>query len=131
MNEKELSDRFFDFSICIIEIIKFKKKNFEITHVKKQLFRSGTSCGANYEEAICAESRRDFIHKLHVVLKELRETKYWLRILQYLNKEILNYDSVIEECTELIKIISTSIKTAKTNLIGSKVKEKVEDFIED
>ena len=79
-----------------------------------QLFRSGTSAGANYEEACGAESRADFIHKLQIALKELRESHYWLRLLLKSDAiQNFNIDSLIEETKQLINIIAKSLITAK------------------
>lgn len=79
-----------------------------------QLARCGTSAGANYAEARAAESRRDFIHKLKLVLKELRETLFWLRLCGRLNLALASdLDEAIEECNELIAILVKSIETAR------------------
>ncbi len=81
-----------------------------------QLARSGTSAGANYAEARAAESRRDFIHKLKLVLKELRESLFWLRLSKRLNLAKENQlDVAIDECDELIAILVRSISTARKN----------------
>lgn len=85
-------------------------------HIAGQLVRCGTSFGPNYEEGRAAESRRDFIHKLRVSLKELRETSWWLRYIvrcQLLPAERLN--DLIQECEELIRILAKSIATAEEN----------------
>ena len=77
--------------------------------------RSGTSPGSNYEEARGAESRADFIHKLCIVLKELKESRFWLRVIQ--RTKILKpqrVEPLIEECEELIAIVAKSIVTAKS-----------------
>ena len=81
-----------------------------------QLFRSGTSAGANYEEACGASSRADFIHKLQIVLKELRESHYWLRLLH--KAEMVrdaDLSTHIEETKQLINIVAKSLITAKKN----------------
>jgi four helix bundle protein len=90
-----------------------------------QLARSGTSAGANYAEARAAESRRDFIHKLKLVLKELRESLFWLRLSKRLKlgeENLLN--GAMDECNELIGIfvrsIATSRKSQKNNEILNK-----------
>src|SRR5690554_3967472 len=70
----------FDFALSIIELYVHLKKNNEFI-ISKQLLRSGTSIGANVEEAIAAQSKRDFISKMAIASKEARETKYWLRLL--------------------------------------------------
>ena len=85
-------------------------------HVALQLARSSTSTFANYGEVQSAESRRDFIHKLGICLKELRETSTWLK---FIRKMMLlpaeSVDPVLRECDELLAILSTSIRTARRN----------------
>ncbi len=91
-------------------------------HIRSQILRCGTSASPNYAEACDAESRADFIHKLKIVLKELRETKAWLTLL--LRAEIISpsdrLEPLIQECDELISIFVKSVKTAKANLISEK-----------
>lgn len=79
--------------------------------------RSGTSIGANIEEAQAAESKNDFVHKYNIALKEARETKYWLLLLQRINKKFEN-DAVnlIKECDEIAKIIAQIIINIKRNM---------------
>ena len=112
----DLSERFLAFSVLVIKIIKKLPKDIAGKRIGDQLFRSGTSPGANYEEARAAESRNDFIHKLGIVLKELRESHYWLKLI---NVSILLSDPLvieaIKECDELIRIIAASINKAKSH----------------
>ena len=75
---KNLSERFLNFSIDIINLTKDQNKSFALKHISNQLLRSGTSAGANYEEACCGESKKDFIHKLHIVFKELQRSHMFL-----------------------------------------------------
>ena len=82
-----------------------------------RLFRSSTSVAANYSEATQSESRKDFIHKLKITLKELNESRTWLRIIgaaQYLKEESLT--TLVQESDELIRILSASVITAKRGL---------------
>jgi len=87
------------------------------SHVAGQLIRCGTSPGANYNEAVSAESRNDFVHKLSVVLKELRETAFWLEVTR--RRKLVDPPSrlapLTKECGELIAIIAASIRTAESN----------------
>src|SRR5258706_14932273 len=77
----EIADRLLDLAAIVIKMVsKFPRYNPGL-HIGNQLMRSITSCGANYEEARGAESRADFIHKLQIVLKELRESLYWMKLL--------------------------------------------------
>jgi four helix bundle protein len=94
------------------------KKEFVLS---KQLLRSGTSIGANVNEAICAQSKRDFVHKLSVSLKEARETKYWLSLLKdsdYL--EGSSFKLLVDSCDEIMKILSSIILTTKQRYFNSK-----------
>ena len=86
-------------------------------HVAKQLWRAATGGGANYEEARSAESRADFIHKLRVATKELREAHYWLRVIRrsdWVRPGALDY--LIDEFNQLIAILVTSARTAHARL---------------
>lgn len=115
--EFDLEDRLIEFSVNIIDLSDRVKKTFAGIHLLKQVIRSGTSPALNYGEAISAESRKDFIHKMRVCLKELQETNINLKIL--IKSKLIGgtekTDSVVNECIELIKIFSKSIKTAKIN----------------
>ena len=109
----DLPDRLIGFAASIGAIVK-KLPNDRIgTHVGNQLIRSGTAPFAHHAEAQGAESRRDFVHKLRLGVKELRETLAWLhfcRQIELAPKSPL--EEVSNECTELIKIIASSIRTA-------------------
>lgn len=83
----------------------------------KQVLRSGTSIGANIEESIHAQSKIDFIHKLSIAQKEASETNYWLRLLRdsgYLKDKLA--ESLLNDCEEVQKLLTASIKTTKANL---------------
>ena len=85
--------------------------------MSKQLLRSGTSVGAMIKEAEFAESKMDFIHKLNVALKEANETRYWLMLLkgaEYIS--VSAYESIEEDCNELIRLLVSIIKTSRQNL---------------
>ena len=100
-----------------IEIINCYKYLIEEQHeyvLSKQLLRSGTSIGANTRESKNAQSRNDFLSKLNIALKEADETDYWLDLLHatdYLNDEM--YDALANDCNEIIKILTSIIKTLK------------------
>ena len=90
------------------------KKEFILS---KQLLRSGTSVGANVEEGTSGQSKKDFVAKLSISLKEAKETHYWLRLLhrcEYLDKKM--FDSIIVDCDEIITILTRILKTARNNL---------------
>ncbi|HGY54729.1 MAG TPA: four helix bundle protein [Caldithrix abyssi] len=119
-NDFDLQDRFIDYAVRIINVANALKSDKVGNHIKSQLLRSGTAPASNYGEAQGAESRQDFIHKLKIALKELRETEVWLKILvrsSLLAKEKL--EPLLNETDELISILYKSIDTAKKN-IGKK-----------
>ena len=110
-----IADRLLEFAVRVIKLVNALPKTAVGKHVGAQLLSSGTSPGANYEEARGAESRADFIHKLGIVLKELKESRFWLRLIHH--TEVLNpqrVEPMIDECEELIAIIAKSIVTAKS-----------------
>lgn len=113
----DLEERLLKFTICVIDIAEVLPNTRAANHIAGQLVRCGTSPAPNYGEAQSAESRNDFIHKMKVVLKELRETKIWLNIIQ--RKKLLTKDNKVDpligECDELISIFVKSAKTAQEN----------------
>lgn len=118
MNKFNLEERLIDFSVRIIETTRQMPENYGSNHLAKQLLRSGTSVSLNYGEAQSGESRKDFIHKMKIVLKELRETFICLKII----KRIEMYGSrekifrAKQENDELISIFVKSIETAQRNM---------------
>jgi four helix bundle protein len=121
MKENILKTKSYDFSLKIILLYKemvARKKEYVLS---KQLLKSGTSIGANIEEADRAQSKKDFIAKLQISLKESGETQYWLRLLRdsgFIEKSVAK--ALIEECMDLSNILTAVLKTAKTNLERSK-----------
>lgn len=116
MNGKgdQLSERLLDFVVKIIKIVDALPKTISARQVGGQLVRAGTSSGSNYEEGCGAESRSDFIHKMSIVLKELKESRFWLRVIhrtQMLSPK--DVQPLIDECGELCAIIGKSISTAR------------------
>lgn len=112
--DDELAERLLDFSVRIIQLVETFPKTATGKHVKGQLLRSGTAPGANYEEARGAESKADFVHKLSIVLKELKESRYWLRVAHRV--PLVKPDRLgmlLDECEELIAIIAKSIFTVR------------------
>jgi len=111
----DLEERLIDFAVRIIRMAESLPKSRVGNHISGQLVRCGTSPAPNYGEAQSAESRADFIHKMKVCLKELRETRVWLLIIvrAKLIKPVSKLDSLIQETNELISIFVTSIRTAK------------------
>ena len=116
MKQRELQTRLVRFGVCIINISEELPTTRSAIHLGNQLLRSGTSPALNYAEARAAESRRDFIHKLKVVLKELIETSVNLEMIMIKNYEGLSsIRSTYEESLELISIFTVSLKTLQNN----------------
>ena len=110
----DLQDRLLEFSISILRIAEQLPKSYAGIHFAKQLVRCGTAPAFHHSEAQSAESRKDFIHKMKIATKELRETFMNLKIIY--KKPLLNNESVKDmliECNELISIFVKSIQTAK------------------
>lgn len=113
-----LQKRLVKFSALIINNIKSLKKEFASDHLAKQLIRSATSAALNYGEAQSAESKRDFIHKMKICLKELRESQVNIEILieASLVNEIEEFKKVLKENSELVAIFTSSIKTTQNKM---------------
>jgi len=110
-----IQDKAYDFALLITGLYKQMKLQNEYV-LSKQLMRSGTSIGANVQEAGAAQSRKDFISKMSIASKEARETSYWLRLIRdsKLLKNI-EYDGYIGKCEEIIKILTSIVKTSQKN----------------
>jgi four helix bundle protein len=108
-----LSQRLFSFSVNVIRFLRTLPKNTEYRVIHYQLVKSSTSSGANYEEAQAGTSRADFNNKVRISLKEMRESNYWLRILQEINNDsTIDNDlliKLIRESNELNKILGTIV----------------------
>ena len=114
MRDSVLLEKSYNFALRMIKLFKFLAEEKREYVLSKQLLRSGTSIGANIEEANQAESKVDFIHKLSIAHKEAFETNYWLRLLR--DSDILTKkqaESLIDDCEELQKLLTSSIKTSK------------------
>ena len=115
MKSEELAERFIDFAANIVRFVIGLEKTAIGRHIGGQLARSATSAGANYEEACSAESRADFIHKMQIVLKELRESLYWMRLIEKTKlAQSSNLLPLRQEAGELANIVAKSIVTAKS-----------------
>jgi four helix bundle protein len=111
----ELEKRLIDFAVRVIKLSARLPKTPAGRHIAGQILRSGTSPAPNYGEARGGESHADFVHKLGIVLKELNETKIWLRIIKH--SELLKPNlltGMVEENQELCRIFTSSLKTART-----------------
>ena len=113
MNPQILEDRLVDFAVIVIGVVESLPATKAGNHIAGQLARSGTSPAPNYGEARSAESRKDFIHKMKIALKELRETMIWLKIISRKNLgDCREVPAALAECDELIAIFVSSTKTA-------------------
>src|SRR4051812_37727033 len=114
MNSEALEERLLEFSARVGRVVDALPDTRLGQHIAGQLVRSGTSPAPNYAEACSAESRKDFIHKLRIALKELRESRSWIRLI--IKAELLlstRMTEVQEECEQLANIIGKSIVTAR------------------
>ena len=114
--EFDIEKRLIDFAVRIVRMTEILPKTRAGNHIAGQILRSGTSPAPNYGEAQSAESRSDFIHKMNICLKELRETRVWLLIIvdaKLINQKMV--ESLIDENDQLISVFATSVKTAKKN----------------
>lgn len=117
MSKNVILDKTYDFAVAIVKLsqkLVSEKKEYVLS---KQILRSGTSIGANSEEAIGGISKKDFIHKLSIAYKEARETKYWLRILkdtEYISKEEFTY--LFDKVEEILRILYKIINSSKNNI---------------
>ena len=116
MKENILIDKSIDFAARIVKLCKFLENSQKEHIISKQIIRSGTSIGANINEAQYGNSKADFISKLHISLKEAAETEYWVRLLY--KSELIDqkmFNSLLDDCLELKKLLIASINTAKNN----------------
>ena len=114
-NNNLLAEKSLDFGERMANCYKYLCSNKEEYVMSKQLYRSGTSIGANIHESIFAQSRADFINKLKIALKEAGETSYWIKLLhrtEYFDDSM--YKSVMKDCDELIRLLIASINTASS-----------------
>ena len=112
--QNPILDKSMAFAIRIVNLYKYLKVNLSEYIMSKQLLRSGTSIGANVRESVYAQSRADFNTKLYIALKEANESAYWIELLEktgYLKQH--QAKSILDDCNELIKILSSITKTVK------------------
>jgi four helix bundle protein len=116
MTSDELLERLIDFAVRVGKVVDALTDTRMGRHIAGQFVRSGTSPAPNYDEGCAAESRADFIHKLSICLKELRESRTWIRLM--IKTEMLpeyRMGELLDECNQLCNIIGQSIVTAKEN----------------
>jgi len=122
--ENLIATKTFDFSLSTIELYRHLTENKEYV-LSKQLLRSGTSIGANVEEAIGAISKREFTMKMGISLKEARESKYWLRLLNQSQIVNYNYSKHLKEIDEIVNILTAIVKTSQAHLEATGSKQAV------
>ena len=116
MKDNVILDKSMKFAIRIVKLCRYLQENKHEYIMSKQLIRCGTSVGANVHEAIYGQSRRDFLSKMYVSFKEATETEYWIMLLantNYLSE--LQSKSILDDCVEIKKILTSIIKTTKDN----------------
>lgn len=117
MKENVLYEKSLKFAIRMVRLHQYLVNDKKEFVMSKQLIRSGTAIGALIRESKYAESKLDFIHKLHIALKEANETDYWIILLketEFISQ--VEFDSLIDEIQELIKLLVSIIKTTKMNI---------------
>ena len=128
ISENVIEKKSYAFAINVVNAYKKLESRSEYV-LSKQLLRSGTSIGANVMEGLRAQSRKDFISKMNIALKEANESEYWIRLLMdtgYLSKQ--EDKLLLNECKEVCRILSSIVRTANNNLNNNSVQENMEDY---
>jgi len=113
-NSRNLEERLLEYGARIIKLVESLPNTLVGRRIADQLLRSATSAGANYEEARGAESREDFVHKMQIALKELRESNYWLQLLVKSGKVPAGrMADLLDESIQMRAMLSKSVATAK------------------
>lgn len=116
-NKNIVKEMSYSFSIRIVKLFKYLQEEKKEFVLSKQILKSGTSIGANIEEANSAQSKKDFIAKIQISLKEAKETHYWIRLLRdtsYLEEKLAN--SLLNDCNSIISVLTSILKTSKKTL---------------
>ena len=119
--ENTIRDKSFEFALMIIELFKICKSQNEFV-ISKQLLRSGTSIGANVQEATAGFSKKDFLHKMSIASKEARETQYWILLLSKSKLVVFNEEKYLAEIQSIVNILTSIVKTTSENLNKSEPK---------
>ncbi len=117
MKSNPIAEKSFAFAVRIVRLYKHLCEGGKEYLLPKQLLRSGTSIGANISEALQGQSKKDFISKMNIALKECAETEYWIRLFtatDYLNEA--ESQSILSDCVELGKLLTSIIKTSSENV---------------
>ncbi len=109
----DIQERTFEFAVGVVKLVNRLPRTVAGVEIGRQVVRSATSVGANVEEADAAESKRDFIHKMSIAHKEVRETRYWLRVIQTALLGDGKVRALIQESDELVRILYTIVKNAR------------------
>ncbi|MCK4812893.1 MAG: four helix bundle protein [Candidatus Marinimicrobia bacterium] len=116
MGTNPILNKSISFAIRIVKAYQYLQNDRKEYVMSKQLLKAGTSIGANMKEAIQAQSKRDFLSKTNIALKEASETEYWIEILMRTNYFGKETQSLMDDCIEINKILQTIVKTTKKNL---------------
>ncbi len=125
MKENLIVDKTYAFAIRIVKLYKYLSVEYHEYHLSVQLLKSGTSIGANTVEGNSGQSKKDFISKLSISLKEAKETRFWLRLLHdtdYINDKM--FESLVHDCDEIIMILNKILITSKKNLAEENLRRK-------
>jgi len=112
----DIKERTFLFGVRVVKLVGRLPRNVAGLEIGRQLIRAGTSVGANVEEAQSGESKRDFVHKMGIAVKEAREARYWLRIIKAILLQDAGVDALVQEADELVRILATIINKSKRTL---------------
>ena len=118
MRDNIVLDRSLEFAVRVVKLYRYlceEKKEYVLS---KQLLRSGTSIGANINEAQAGQSKADFIAKMAIASKEARESKYWINLLiktDYLNKHDVHVQTLVNEIDEIVKLLTSIVKSSQGN----------------
>lgn len=119
MKESIVKNKSFEFALRIIELYKILQEQKEFV-LSKQLLRSGTSIGANINEALAGVSKADFAFKMSISSKEARETLYWLELLDKSQMVKFDFKPFISNCEELVKMLTSIVKTTQNSTLKTK-----------
>jgi four helix bundle protein len=115
--QKQLENRLENFAINVTKLLRTLPKTSENRIYSHQVIRSSSSIGANYTEATCAHTKKDFIHDVNKARKEAKETLYWLNLISRINLQFkLRMGNLIDESEQIVKIFQSSVSTAKNSL---------------
>lgn len=119
MKESIVKNKSFEFALQIINLYKVLQEQKEFV-LSKQLLRSGTSMGANINEALAGVSKADFAYKMSISSKEARETLYWLELLEKSQMVKFDFKPFIQDCEELVKMLTSIVKTTQNSILKTK-----------